>query len=256
MIAQKDQEKHNKEMMEEYQSLFVTELATVKTSTKEELAANTLLLERDFKEQLTTMKKEFNEQLSARQQNAQKKIYDLTQKLATAENEIAALKNQVWINQLDNRAAILLPGTEILPVIVKMSDFTQKKKQGIQWFSEPFFTQPNGYKMEMMVFPNGEFTASHMTVGLYLMKGPYDEQLKWPMEGEYEVELLNQISNSMHRSLTCSILLPNSCKPTSRRNAYAVWYSNLFISHDDLTAPTKCFLKDDNIYFQVCKLYC
>ena len=71
-------------------------------------------------------------------------------------------------------------------------------------------------------------------------------------EGEYEVKLLNQISNSMHHSVTDSVNWPNSCKPTSKRNEYAAWYSELFISHDALTA-TKGFLKDGNIYFQVCK---
>ena len=103
--------------------------------------------------------------------------------------------------------------------------------------------------MQMSVLPYGDIGV---TVCLYVMKGPYDGQLKWPMEGEYEVKLLNQISNSMHHSVTDSVNWPNSCKPTSKRNEYAAWYSGLFISHDALTA-TKGFLKDGNIYFQVCK---
>ena len=32
----------------------------------------------------------------------------------------------------------------------------------------------------------------------YVMKGPNDDQLVWPLEGHSEVKLLNQISNSEH----------------------------------------------------------
>ena len=107
--------------------------------------------------------------------------------------------------------------------------------------------------MQMKVLPDGNAVLSNMTVCLHLMKGPYDEQLKWPMEGEYEVKLLNQISDFMHHSVTCSILLQYSHKPTGKRNTFPTWYSKLFIPHNDLTAAAKGFLKDDNIYFQVCK---
>ena len=109
---------------------------------EEKLAANVLLLEKGFKEQLTAIKvsveKEFKEQLSANQQNAQKSNHDLTQKLTTAEKEIIALKNQVWSIDLDNQVAKLLSGNKVLPVVVKMSEFTEKKRQRIHWYSEPF----------------------------------------------------------------------------------------------------------------------
>ena len=72
------------------------------------------------------------------------------------------------------------------------------------------------------------------------------------MEGKYEVKLLNQNSNSRYHSVICAVHDQNAHKPTSKRNEYAAWYSNSFISHRDLTA-TKGFLKDDIIYFQVCK---
>ena len=58
-----------------------------------------------------------------------------------------------------------------------MSEFTEKKRRKIHWFSEPFFTQPNGYKMQMSILPYGDIGV---TVCLYVMKAPYDEQLKWP----------------------------------------------------------------------------
>ena len=64
------------------------------------------------------------------------------------------------------------------------------------------------------------------------MKGQYDEQLKWPMNGKCEVKLLNQISNDMHHSVTCEVLKQFAHKPIKERNMYAAWNSQYFISHD------------------------
>ena len=56
IMASKDQDKHNKEMMEEHLSLSVTELAATKISIvsfKKQLAANKTAMEKEFREQLS-----------------------------------------------------------------------------------------------------------------------------------------------------------------------------------------------------------
>ena len=35
-------------------------------------------------------------------------------------------------------------------------------------------------------------------MGLCLRKSPHDDKLSWPMRGEFEIALLNQISDSEH----------------------------------------------------------
>ena len=35
-------------------------------------------------------------------------------------------------------------------------------------------------------------------MGLCLRKSPHDDKLSWPMKGEFEIALLNQISDSEH----------------------------------------------------------
>ena len=265
IMARKDQKKHNKEMMEEHLSLSVTELATTKIS-----------MEKDFRA------------LAMSQNDAQKTIHDLTNKLATAEKEIVTLKQQLvsltdnndralaeadmkftelksklqpldmmdcyWSTYLVSEATKLLSGNEVLPVVIKMSEFTKKKKQKVQWFSDPFYTHLNGYQMQLSILPDGGVyhVGSHMTVCLYIIRGPYDEQLEWPMEGVYEVKLLNQSNNSMHYSATHSISREYGGKPTEIRNPYASWYCGQFISHKALTT-TNNFLKGDNLYFEISK---
>ena len=291
IMARKDQKEHDKEMMEEHLSLSVTNFHHLSFSVTKILA---------------------------NQHDAQKTIHYLTDKLATAEEEIAALKQLVkltdnndkvlakaemkksemkksevkksemkkaemkfqskltgveavtqkhitkkeanlqslfWHSDLENKAAMSSLGNEIIPVFVKMSEFTKKKKCQVQWFSASFYTHSKGYKIQLKVLPDGEghVQGSHVTVCLFMMKGPYDEQLQWPMKGKYEVKLLNQFSNTMHHSITGSIIGENSYKPTSMRNRYCSWYSKAFISHETLTTSSH-FLKDDNLYFKVSKL--
>ena len=277
IIARKDQKVHNKEMMEEHLSLSLNELATTKVSMEKKLNEHQSLAE----------------QLLANQNYAQKTIDDLNKKLANAEKEITTLKQQLatltdnnnktltkvemnfqskttelesklqplgmmscyWIGYLDTQATKMLSGNEVIPVVVKMSGFSKKKRQHSEWFSEPFYTHSNGYKLQLKVLPNdtGFLEVFHLSLCLYIVKGPYDERLQWPMKGEYEVRLLNQNSDSMHHSVTCSINEENSEKPTATRNPLAFWYGKKFISHKDLYTTNRFLIKDDKIYIQVCK---
>ena len=54
--------------------------------------------------------------------------------------------------------------------------------------------------MCMSVYPNGvvKGEGSHMSVFLHVMKGPYDNQLSWPLVASFEIYLLNQIIDTTH----------------------------------------------------------
>ena len=308
IMARKDQSKHNKEMIEEHLSLSVSELAATKETNEKQnqtfrelLASNKILMENYFKDQLATSKISIEKDLLASQHDAQKTMLDLNNKLATAENEIVALKQQlvtvtenndkalaeaevkfqskvtaveeatqesiaeqesklqsidtmVWSICLFSETTKSLTGTEFLPVVIKMSEFTEKKRQKINWFSYSFYTRSNGYKMQLCV-PFHDNVGSYMSVGLYNMRSQNDGQLEWPMKGKYEVTLLNQSTDSMHHSVTGSIIVGNSHKPSyfSERNGSASWLSGSFISYEALTT-TNDFVKDGNLYFKVSKL--
>ena len=58
--------------------------------------------------------------------------------------------------------------------------------------------------MCMHVFPNG-YDASmgtHLSVCLFLMRGPHDDKLSWPLREHFCIALLNQISDSGHHSMS------------------------------------------------------
>ena len=255
-MARKDQKKHNNEMMEEHLSLAVIELSATKKcqhdsqKTIQDLANKLATAEKEIvalKQQLDSN----NKALAEEEMKCQSKVTVVEE--AKQKSNTTNLRSLVWSNHLDNQAAVLISGNQVLPVVVKMSEFTEKKRQKIKWFSEPFYTHSYGYKMVLSVTPNGLSACSHMTVGLYVMQGPYDGQLKWPMNGEYEVALLNQFSNSSHHSVIRSVIERNSNRPTAERNVYASWYCKLFISHHAL-ATLDSLVNDDTMYFQVSKL--
>ena len=80
----------------------------------------------------------------------------------------------------------------VAPVIIEMPDVNTHKNNKLVWFSNPFYAFKGGYLMCMKVsvagYEDGEDT--YMSVFLHLMKGQYDNELSWPMRGEYTIALL------------------------------------------------------------------
>ena len=123
-------------------------------------------------------------------------------------------------------------------------------------------TTIKGYKMCLRVdtggVGNGEGT--HLSVFLYLTKGPHDDELTWPLREKFEIKLLNQISDSEHHLRT----LPYDDNTTGDVDKRVVngdkftqgWGYNQFISNEGIckTTSTCQYLKDDCLFVQVTKL--
>ena len=94
--------------------------------------------------------------------------------------------------------------TPLCPVEIIMKKFEEHKKDGEDWHSPPFYTHPKGYKMCLRVYAggNGNGANTHVSVYFTLMKGEYDDQLKWPFQGKFTIQLLSQNGDENHRSGT------------------------------------------------------
>ena len=72
-----------------------------------------------------------------------------------------------------------------------------KNKQ--YWYSSPFFAYKGGYQIRLRVSA-AECKGTHVSVHLYLMKGPHDDKLEqpghWPLRATFTIELLNQFNDS------------------------------------------------------------
>ena len=221
-LARKDMEKHKKQKMEQHLMM-----------TKDELT--------DTKAQLAT---------------SLKQITNLTI-LLNAQLNKSASSIDVRPVYLDTIATVVTLGNQACPVTIKMSEFNEKKNKEAQWCSDSFYSHNKGYKMFLCVYLDGcgAGKGTHLSVFLYLMKGPHDDELTWPLRGEFVIKLLNQIGDSKHHSYVVRYDDGASEYHVDSRvtEDNKGWGNRQFISNVNLHKSTTVqqFLKDDCLFFQV-----
>ncbi len=170
------------------------------------------------------------------------------QRLAQQNTELSG-----WLKKLGDHI-------QIAPTQIVFPDFEQHKRDKDAWYSEGFYTHPQGYRMCLRVDANGcGDEGSHVSCFVYLKQGRFDNQLKWPFRGDVAFQLLNQRENRTHRSMTLSLNddTPEevTARVTSQENATRVgWGYDVLIPHSELgyNASTNCqYLMNDSLHFRV-----
>ena len=138
-------------------------------------------------------------------------------------------------------------GTPLCPMEFTMTDFEQHKRDDDRWYSPPFYTQPKGYKMCLWVDARGcgDGANTHVSLFLLLMKGDYDEQLKWPLQGKFTIELLSQDGDEGHSEILDFKNASDTERAKSGRGRHT------FIRHTKLK-PT--YLQNDCLKFRIKKV--
>ena len=95
----------------------------------------------------------------------------------------------------------------------------------------------------------GRGKGTHVSVYVHLMRGEFDDILKWPFHGEVTIQLKKNAPSHYQKMLPFSDNTPNEhmCKPTEERNLG--WGYGRYLSHADLYAGGD--LKDDKLVFCV-----
>ena len=151
---------------------------------------------------------------------------------------------------------------QVSPVIIRMPFFKSPVIQPNVWFSEPFFAFEEGYKMCLKVYANGVGSGegTHVSLYLYLMKGPYDDKLEqsghWPLRGTFTIELLNHLNDKHHVSYTNTLYsdLCNDCTTRVRNNTLASqgWGCTQFIPHAAILHQTRTvYMQNNTLHFQI-----
>ena len=123
------------------------------------------------------------------------KLY-LEQHVAELEGEIIQVK-KTQIKEV--KQTVAHTGQPIGPVEFTMTNFNQYQDDK-HWYSPPFYTHPHGYKMCLRVTPKGwgYHKGTHLGVAIYMMRGEFDDQLKWPFRGNITYQLMNQEEDKDH----------------------------------------------------------
>ncbi|XP_064384820.1 TNF receptor-associated factor 4-like [Halichondria panicea] len=136
--------------------------------------------------------------------SAQNKYIKIDLKSLKEENsklrqELSLLTNQVRTEVTDVLARASFP---LIPsAVLVMTDFQHHKKNSDEWLSPPVYTHHQGYKLRLGVYANGHGVGegSHVAVSVYIIKGEFDNYLKWPFRGVIWFRLLDQVKGEEHR---------------------------------------------------------
>ena len=153
----------------------------------------------------------------------------------------------------------------IAPPPICMDDFEQKKRNYVTWYSPSFYSHLGGYKMCMSVYANGygNGEGTHVGVVIFMMRGEFDDHLKWPFKGKFKVHLINQREGGEHvewrskiiineNELTSALQNENFSRVLEGERAANGLGTDKFISHSDLYRPGegKEYLKNDTLEFK------
>ena len=145
-----------------------------------------------------------------------------------------------------------------MPMKYKFTKYDQHKSADDIVHIPAFYTSPGGYKMSIDMYANGdgESKDSHVSVYAYLMKGENDDHLPWPFTGRVTIELLNQLEDKNHYSMTIKSIRndASSQRVVNKERSSTGWGEECYIAHSSLgyNAAKKCqYLKDDCLYFRI-----
>ena len=142
--------------------------------------------------------------------------------------------------------------TPICPPMFIMDKFKQHRRDSDVWYSSPFYTHHKGYKMCVGIYANsyGERKGVYTSVGVHLMKGEFDDQLKWPFRGQIIIRLLSQVDLD-YKEFKLSFIetLPDYNTISSRKLTKEIGRGLVdLISHTELQPN---YLKNDCLKFSV-----
>ena len=135
-----------------------------------------------------------NKTLSAQLQLVQGEKQRLEQRVTVLEGKLEELEAAQHVASCT--------GQPVGPVEFTMTNF-ELHKDDKKWNSPPFYTHPHGYKMCVCLAPNGfgRGQGTHLGVTVHLMRGEFDDHLKWPFGGDITLVLLDQEGGKERKDL-------------------------------------------------------
>ena len=278
-LPRKDMPEHLRENLVTHISLLAASHAKDQTKNQVEIAKQQAEITKqkdNISEQQTQIAqlRGKNVTLEQKLKSMQAEVTALKQENATLRNEkgipkttqsslcddIAGMKEQLKRHELTLKAVPFthtVPRTTILlaPPVLTMTNFQQHKSDGDEWYSPPVYTGHQGYKISLYVYANGcgSGKGTHISVYTCLMKGEFDESLKWPFRGVIAIQLLDQVTGVNHvtREVTYRDSTPDGyCIRVTSREWSDGWGYPRFIAHSELKPK---YLQIDTLPFKFIK---
>ena len=149
-----------------------------------------------------------NELLTKRITELEKEQEGTKQKARQIEEKHDSLERE-----LDTR---IIPAT-VPPFYFSITNYEHYRKVDYWWRSPSFYSHPGGYKLYCSVYPNGKGDAkgTHLSLYVQIMRGEYDNHLKWPFNGVVTIAIFKQGTEDYSKD----IKLDDSVPINARRRA-------------------------------------
>ena len=131
---------------------------------------------------------------------------------------------------------------------------------------QPFYTHSHGYRMCVRVRPNDAFGLErrfHVSIYVCLVKGLFDDDLKWPFRGKVTIQIVNQAGDHSHveKTITYDEDTPDGSagRPTDKEQTKTGWGVHRFLAHSDLDynhAKNTQYMKDNVIVVRIKNVKC
>jgi TNF receptor-associated factor 2/TNF receptor-associated factor 3 len=121
----------------------------------------------------------------------------MVDKIADLEGQVAMLRVRVAELELQLQASLATTRNGVF--LWRIPNVTQRRldakaKRICSIYSPPFYTSPNGYKLCIRTYLNGDGIGhgSHLSIFIVVMRGEYDALLPWPFRAKISLVLLDQ----------------------------------------------------------------
>lgn len=250
---------------------FHTELSRVKEESQQRIdnlwLENALLKEamETLRSEMAAMRQEFSRSISdckALQVAGDERVKNTS---ASLEKKVDSLKARVEksTSTLFQQCCSIQSHVGVFPLEFIMPDYSKCLQEDREWFSPFFYSHLEGYKLCLSVMPRGrgKGNESYVTVYVCLMRGEYDNHLKWPLLAEITVQLCNQLTDRYHATgvIRFTDKTPSwfSSRVEMGERAIEGWGLQRFIAHDELgynSVKNRQYLKDDKMCFRITKV--
>ena len=202
--------------------------------------------ENERKKEELKLKQKIEELNTVQQQKLDEHKQLLEQQFNSKLQTLDQMLKEVVDKSVQNEGKLSKMSSMILNRRFEMKNFSREKAKDMScdWKSPAMYTHVCGYKFCIGVDANGcgDGRGKSVWMDVYSMPGEYDDQLKWPANAKFTVELINQTGGeNVRHSKTLDWK-----KPTKEYN-HASTIHQCFPEHSKLNS----FLKNDTLYFYV-----
>ena len=189
--------------------------------------------------------------ISSLEGDLREKLEENKQKIDRLEMENQSLRRS--LQELEKKVSTLTPR---FPVEFTMTNFEVYRRTNRIWYSPPFYSHPNGYRLCIQVIGNYLSEGTDIAIGACLMRGEFDDFLKWPFRGGAAIEVQNQLEDKEHLKFLTFLSGSNSLRVTTaseraeKGSERPIAYSKL--GHDE--ANNCQYLKDNCLCLKVTRV--